>query len=223
MTLPGCFLRLYGLHSVLTRQERVQWEGLMGFAIDLYFLSSICCVHFCNSAALGQMKTLESIIGPGWKKEQHNLGSEMCTFRPCLRWTCSLTADLKHVRWVWAVRLQGDRLQGKTRKGKNALRDKRKRKNSLSSKALNNTAFSWQHCFLAKVCIKSLHPLSNLPKYSTLCCVNVIHYVVVLKIHEVTQTQKYSFKRISHRNYILPDASLHHLVYKFHLPYRLHT
>lgn len=126
----------WSLHSVLTRQERVQWEGVMGFATDSYFLSSICCVHFCNSAALEQLKTLESIIGPGWKKEQQSLGSEICTFCQCLSWTCSLTADLKHVRWVWAVRLQEDRPQRETRKGKNALRDKRKRKNGFSLKAL---------------------------------------------------------------------------------------
>ena len=99
----------------------------MGCAIDLYFLSSMCCVHFCNSAALEHMKTLESTIGPGWKREQQKSCSVL--YAPCCRVLAGgfhwLTADLKHVWWMWRVRVQGDGLQGKSRKGKDTLRDKR--------------------------------------------------------------------------------------------------
>lgn len=66
----------------------------MGCVIDLNLLSSMCCIHFCNSAALAHMNTLESTIGPGWKREQHKSDSVFYSALPRLSWTISTDLPL---------------------------------------------------------------------------------------------------------------------------------
>lgn len=101
----------------------------MGCAIDLCLLSSMCCIHFCCSAALAHMNTLESTIGPVWEREPHTQYFTCSSLLGEVGNFCWLTTDLKHVRWMWRIMVQRDGLQGESRKGKDALQDKRTRKN----------------------------------------------------------------------------------------------
>lgn len=91
----------------------------MGCAIDLYLLSSMCCIHFCSSTELEHMKTLASIIGPGGKEGTGwiTLSTSRCLLTDFGHF-CRLTADLEHVWWMCRFY----RFQGKARKGKDTLR-----------------------------------------------------------------------------------------------------
>lgn len=103
----------------------------MGCIMDLYLLSSTCCIHFCSSAALAHMNTLESITGPGWKREQRQSCSGFHTVLHILAELSNfhwLTADFKHVWRMWRVHVQRHDLEGKSREGKNALRDKKRQR-----------------------------------------------------------------------------------------------
>lgn len=79
----------------------------MGWAVDLYLLSSICCIHFCSSAVLAQTNTLESTIGPGWKREENISCSVLYAVLSWTRWfplthrwsqTCVVTCQCPR-RW----------------------------------------------------------------------------------------------------------------------------